>query len=98
MRGIGSKLIFKRKSEQQPARNIVTRASLEQSLAEAVRASHPEFETFVGVIVERIVPARSEDPNWAIKGVKYGKTDRHRSGIILLHCVELAQLEFNVSD
>jgi len=76
----------------------VTRASLEQSLAEAVRASHPEFETFVGVIVERIVPARSEDPNWAIKGVKYGKTDRHRSGIILLHCVELAQLEFNVSD
>jgi hypothetical protein len=96
MRGIGSKLIFKRKSE--PARNKVTRASLEQSLAEAVRASHPEFETFVGIIVERIVPARPEDANWAVKGVKYGKADRHRSGIILLHCVEVAQLEFNVSD
>src|SRR6266700_5840409 len=82
-RGIRSKLFLRKKSEGHPARKPMTREALEQSLAEAVRAGHPEFETFAGVIVERVVPERPGEANWAVKGVKYGKADRYRSGIVL---------------
>jgi hypothetical protein len=37
-------------------------------------------------------------PNWAVRGVKYGKADRHRCGIVLSYCVDEAQLEFEISD
>jgi hypothetical protein len=97
-RGIRSKLFSRKKSDDRPTRKSVTRADLEQSLAEAVRTSHPEFETFAGVIVEGIVPAGPGDTNWAVRGVKYGRADRHRSGIVLSYCVEEAQLEFEISD
>jgi hypothetical protein len=90
-------LILWKKSDR-PTRQPVPRSTLEQSLTEAVRTSHPEFEAFAGVIVERIVPAELGEANWAVKGVKYGKADRYRSGIVLLYCVEEAQLAFDVSD
>jgi len=91
-------LIFRTKSEDLPRRKPVKRADLEQSLTEAVKASHPEFETFAGVIVERVVPAARGGANWAVRGVRYGKADRHRSGIVLSYCVEEAQLKFEVSE
>jgi hypothetical protein len=91
-------LILRKKNEDQPTRKPVTRAALEQSLTEAVRSSHPEFEAFAGVIVERVVPAAPGYANWAVKGVRYGKADRHRSGTVLSYCVEEALLEFEVSD
>jgi hypothetical protein len=91
-------LFSKKKMDDHPTRKPVTRADIEQSLAEAVRTSHPEFETFAGVIVERIVPARPGDANWAVRGVRYGKADRHRSSAVLSHCVEEAQLEFEISE
>jgi hypothetical protein len=91
-------LILRKKSKSQTTRQSVTRAALEQSLAEAVKAAHPEFETFVGVIIERVVPAVSGGTNWALKGVKYGTADRHRSSIVLSYSVEEAQLAFEISD
>jgi hypothetical protein len=91
-------LFSSKKIDNQPTRKPVTRADIEQSLAEAVRTSHPEFETFAGVIVERIVPDGLGHTNWALKGVRYGKADRHRSGTVLSYCVEQAQLEFEISD
>jgi hypothetical protein len=97
-RGIRSKLFLRKNSENQPVRKPMTREALEQSLTEAVRAGHPEFETFAGVVVERVTPAQPGEANWAVKGVKYGKTDRYRSGVVLSHCVEEAQLGFELSD
>jgi hypothetical protein len=91
-------LILRKKIETPSTRKPIAREALEQSLAEAVRASHPEFESFTGVIVERIVPGRPGEANWGLKGVRYGKADRHRSGVILAHFVEEAQREFEVSD
>jgi hypothetical protein len=91
-------LFLRKKSEDHPARKPMTREALEQSLTEAVRAGHPEFETFAGVIVERIVPERPGEANWVVKGVKYGKADRHRCGIVLSHCAEEAQREFELLD
>jgi hypothetical protein len=97
-RGIGSTLILRKKSEDCPARKPVTRDALEQSLAEAVRSSHPEFDAFAGVIVERVAPTAPGAANWIVKGVRYGKADRHRSAIVLSYCVDEAQLEFEISD
>lgn len=97
-RGIRSKLFLRKKSEDHPVRKPMTREALEQSLTEAVRASHSEFESFAGVIVERIVPEQSGGANWAVKGVKYGKADRYRCGVVVSHCTEEAQLEFELSD
>ena len=91
-------MAFKWKGEKPPPRRQVTREELEQSLTEAVRACHPEFETFAGVIVERIVPSPSGGPNWAVKGIKFGAADRHRSGIILSYCVDEAQHQFELAE
>lgn len=97
-RGIRSKLFLKKKSQDHPARKPLTREALAQALTEAVRAAHPEFETFAGIIVGRFVPQRPGEANWVVKGIKYGKADRHRSGIVLMHCVEEAQREFELAD
>ena len=90
-------MVFKWKGERQPQRKAVTREVLEQSLTQAVRAIHPEFEAFAGVIVERVVPPTAGGANWAVKGVRFGNADRHRSGIILSYCVDEAQLELELS-
>ena len=91
-------MILRKKIEASPARKPIAREALQQSLAEAVRASHPEFESFTGVIVERVVPGRPGEANWDVKGIRYGKADRHRSGAVLSYCVEQARTEFEVSD
>jgi hypothetical protein len=91
--------VFRKKAEGlNSKRKPITRHALEQSLTEAVRACHPELETFAGVIVERVVPEKPGDPNWAVKGVKFGTADRHQSGIILSYCAHDAQLEYDLSD
>ena len=91
-------MILWKKSEDQATRKAVARATLEQSLVDAVKATHPEFEAFVGVIVARVVPRNPGEANWTVKGVKYGKADRHRSSTVLSYCVEQAQQEFEVSN
>lgn len=91
-------MIWKSETKSEPKRKAIALAELEQNLTEAVRTSHPEFETFVGVIIERISVASRGAVNWTVKGVRYGKANRERSGAVLSHCVEEAQREFELSD
>jgi len=86
------------KDQSSVARKPTTRAELERSLVEAVRASHPECEAFVGVIVERVVPGWPDAANWDVKGVRFGKADRKRCGGVLLDLVVQRQQEFEISD
>jgi CspA family cold shock protein len=79
-------------------RTWITHAALEQALAETVRASDPECEGLIAIIVERIVPAPSDGANWAVKGVKYGKAQRERCSAAISKCVEDSQREFEVLD
>jgi cold shock CspA family protein len=79
-------------------RTWITRAALEQTLAETVRGSDPECEGLIGIIVERIVPAPSDGANWIVKGVKYGKAQRERCRAAISKCVEDSQREFEVLD
>lgn len=79
-------------------RTSITRASLELAILETVRASDPQCEGIVGVIVERIVPESPGAANWTVKGVKYGKAERSRCSAALTHCVDEGRLEFEISD
>jgi cold shock CspA family protein len=81
-----------------PVRKSISRTELEQSLADAVRSVGPACEAFVGVIIERVAPETSDGANWAIKGVRYGKTDRDRSEAALGIALYEKQLEFVLSD
>jgi hypothetical protein len=90
---------MKHKGEAAPERRkSVPRETLEQILKECITASHAEFESFAGVIVERIPRSPAQPSNWVIKGVRYGGTDRHRCSLVLAHCVEQARDEYDLSD
>lgn len=91
-------LVFRRKGENRSTRKSVGRKEIEQLLTDAVRASHPEFEDFAGVIVERVVPPTPGGANWAIKGIRFGRADRYRSGVILSYCVDEAQMKLELND
>lgn len=90
---------MKQKGEEAPKRRkSVARAALEQILKEAVTTSHAEFESFAGVIVGRVARSPDQPSNWVVKGVRYGRADRYRCGLVLAHCVEQAQEDYELSD
>jgi hypothetical protein len=57
-----------------------------------------DCEAFVGVIIQRIEPKSRTDPNWAVRGVRFGKADRDKSGKVLATVVEQMQREFSLTD
>jgi hypothetical protein len=79
-------------------RRTITRAALEMAITSAVRNSGPECNIFVGVIVERIVPASRAETNWIVKGIKYGKADRSQCDAAMAIILKPLQSEFDVLD
>jgi hypothetical protein len=79
-------------------RRALTRAVLEVAITSAVRASDPECNVFVGVIVERIIPRSRAEAGWAVKGIRYGRANRSRCDAALAKVVKPLQFEFDVSD
>jgi len=76
----------------------ITIPELELTISEAVKKSSPGCEDFGGVIVRRETPKSHLDPNWAIRGVKFGKADRKGANEALASVVERMQREFLLSD
>jgi CspA family cold shock protein len=79
-------------------RTWITRAALQSALVETVRASDPQCEGLIEIIVERVVPGSPDGANWAVKGVKYGKAEREVCRAAISKSVEESQREFEVSD
>lgn len=79
-------------------RTGLSRVELEKAMLETIKASGPECESFVAVIVEKMVPAQLGDANWRIKGVKYGRADRERCGPAIAKCERRMQLAFALVD
>lgn len=75
----------------------LSRTNLELAITEAVKAM-PDCEAFVGVFVMRVKPQSRFDANWSIRGVKFGKTDRDKSGKVLAGIVEVMQRDFILSE
>src|SRR3979411_544069 len=78
-------------------RGAVSRKRLESAATEAVKSAL-DCEAFVGVIIQRIEPKSRTDPNWAVRGVRFGKADRDKSGKVLATVVEQMQREFSLTD
>ena len=76
----------------------ITPAELELTIAEAVRRSAPGCGGFIGVIVHHKKPRQHRDPNWGVRGVKFGKADRQIVDETLPRIVEQLQKEFRLAD
>jgi hypothetical protein len=71
---------------------------LEATITEAVRGSGPGCESFIGVIVRRTTPESHFDPDWTMKGVRFGRADREKAGKALSMIVERMQGEFKLAE
>jgi hypothetical protein len=76
----------------------ISPAELEATIAEAIRKTAPGCGSFVGVIVHHKKPKQSRDPNWGVRGVKYGKADRRIVEETLAGIVKQLQKEFRLTD
>jgi hypothetical protein len=70
---------------------------LELAIADAVKKAAPGCEAFVGVIVQQTTPRTRFEPNWAVRGVKFGKAGRETVTEALATIVERMQREFRLS-
>jgi len=76
----------------------MTTPELELAISEAVKKAASGCEDFVGVIVQRNTPKSRLDPNWAIRGVKFGNADRKVADEALATVVERMQRELLLSE
>jgi hypothetical protein len=72
----------------------ITISELESAIVEAIKKEAPGCEDFVGVIVRHERAKSHLDPNWVIRGVKFGNTDRKLANEALATVVERMQREF----
>ena len=79
-------------------RVAMTAPELESAISDAVKKAAPGCEDFVGVIVEHTTPKSRHDPNWDVRGVKFGKADRKAVDEALAAVVERMRHEFLLSD
>jgi hypothetical protein len=89
---------FQKKWWSKDPRLSIAPKELELAIAEAVRKTAPGCDDFVGVIVDRKKPKMRFDPNWEIRGVKFGKADKKMVGEALTTVVEQLQREFRLAD
>jgi hypothetical protein len=79
-------------------RDRIERTVLEGAITAAVRKSGAPCESFVGIIVEQVNRNSSSETNWAIKGVKFGRSDREECSSALSVIVERLKREFEMAD
>jgi hypothetical protein len=79
-------------------RVAITAPELESAISDAVKKAAPGCEDFVGVIVQHTAPRSHRDPNWDVRGVKFGKADRKAVDEALAAVVERMRHEFLLSD
>jgi hypothetical protein len=78
-------------------RILIAAAKLELAIAEAVKKTGPGCQAFVGVIVRHVKPKSGFDDNWALRGVKFGRSDRETVNTALATIVERMRREFKLS-
>ncbi|MBN9006600.1 MAG: hypothetical protein J0H40_14455 [Rhizobiales bacterium] len=79
-------------------RVAISRAELEKTIANTVRESSPACSDFITVILSRVVPSSTQESNWVVQGIKYGKADRQLCDAALSGCIAEKQVQFQLSD
>jgi hypothetical protein len=90
-------LAWHRKKRSSDNRSSVSREHLQSAITEAVKKADPDCEAFVGVIVQRETPKSLFAANWVLRGVKFGRADRDKSGLALATVVKRMQREFSLA-
>jgi hypothetical protein len=88
----------KKKWRNKEGRVSITMPELERAISDAVTKDAPGCEDFVGVVVRRAAPKSHLDPNWAIRGAKFGNADRKAANEALAAVVDRMQREFLLID
>jgi hypothetical protein len=83
--------MFKRKDE----RVSISAAELESAIGQAVKTS-PGCEDFVGVLVRLRRPKSPPEPNWEVRGLKFGNADRKSVNDAVATVVTRLQQEFQL--
>jgi hypothetical protein len=78
-------------------RSSVSPERLQAAITKGVKKSDAKCEGFIGVIVQRQTPKARFDADWSVKGVRFGKADRDKSGLALVTIVERMQREFSLA-
>jgi hypothetical protein len=79
-------------------RQSISRADLQSAITQAVKQSDRKCKDFVDVIVGYSSPDSRLDGNWAITGVKFGRSDRQKAAQALAVIVPRMQHEFTLSE
>ena len=79
-------------------REAIKRATLEAAITAAVKSSNASCEPFIGIFVERVPPNSSGETNWAVKGVKFGKSEREQCNSALSVIIDRLKREFEIAD
>jgi hypothetical protein len=79
-------------------REPTKRATLEAAITAAVKRSARACEPFVGVLVERIPRDSAGEANWAVKGVRFGKSEREQCSSALSVIIERLKREFELAE
>jgi hypothetical protein len=81
---------------QKDNRQAVTSAELELQILQAVKAA-PDCENLVGVFVQVTTPKSHLEPNWKIRGVRFGNADRKIVSEALTTVVNRLQQKYRIS-
>jgi hypothetical protein len=77
-------------------RRAVTSAELELEILQAVKAA-PDCESLIGVFVQPATPKSHLEPNWEIRGVRFGNADRKIVSEALTMVVNRLQQKYRIS-
>jgi hypothetical protein len=79
-------------------RQAISQADLVSAITDAVKQSDPDCSGFVDVIVQQIKPKSQFDPNWAIRGIRFGRSDRQKATQAVDAIVARMQREFRLAE
>ena len=77
-------------------RQPISRRDLQTAITEAVKKSDPDCYAFVDVVIEPAEPKSRLDANWAIKGVRFGRSDREKAAQAVAAITSRMQSEFRL--
>src|SRR5579871_3981579 len=85
------------RKDRQVSVKAATAEELELAISESVKTA-PGCEDFIGVFVRPKTPQSPRDPNWELRGVRYGNADRALANEQLATTVARLQQELQLAD
>lgn len=77
-------------------RTRVSRSALERAITTAIKTFDEGCRDFVGVVVEQRSAKSTSEPNWQVKGLRFGKSDRGMARAALDSVLPPMQKEFTL--